>query len=144
MNKQSLIAGIILFFFATALALSFTSSRVYAVKTFKCTEAKPSDTPRFKRMDAKKTSVKLYFSSVAQNNTLYIISYGYWAGDERFGVEFPFDARSKGWIKYKINSLEPGKTYYFKVRGGNGCKPGNWSDWKKVTTPKSGVTITRF
>ena len=101
----------------------------------KCTDAKPSDTPRIRKIDADPDHVIIYTTAVAQNNSYYFIAYGLQPGDERYGVQFNHGPSSGHWVSYKINNLTPKTTYYFKVRGGNGCKPGNWSTWVKVKTP---------
>ena len=63
----------------------------------------------------------------------YSIAYGYSEGDERFGVEFN-QGFSPGVIAYTIYCLSPNTTYYFKVRPGNGCMPGEWGNTMKATT----------
>lgn len=137
-NKIILSSIIILFSLAGVL------SPAEAVSSTKCRDKKPSDTPRIIRIDTKSHQAKLYFTSVADNNTYYYITYGYKPGDERFGVQFPMKAGSGHSVKFFIHSLAPGTTYAFKVRGGNGCRTGDWSDWKKVTTPVNGVHIQKF
>lgn len=125
-------------------ALVGSLSTAEAASSSKCRDKKPSDTPRIIRIDTKPHQAKLYFTSVADNNTYYYITYGYKPGDERFGVEFPMKAGSGHSVKFFIYSLTPGATYAFKVRGGNGCRTGDWSDWKKATTPLQGVRIQKF
>jgi hypothetical protein len=51
-------------------------------------------------------------------------------------VEFDY-SNTTGVVSYDIGALSPDSTYYFKVRGGNGCMPGNWSNELKATTPQS-------
>ncbi|GEM_PF-2962592 len=126
------------------LVFSVVFPKAYAVPAPKCNDAKPSDTPRIQRIDAKPKQIKLYTSSVAENNSYYYIAYGYQPGDERFGVEFPFGAMSGHSVKYVVNHLSPNTIYYFKARGGNGCKPGNWSAWVKARTPVQGILIYNY
>ncbi|MBI2641475.1 fibronectin type III domain-containing protein [Candidatus Roizmanbacteria bacterium] len=129
---KSLFLLFIIFFFSI-VTLS-KRDEVYA----KCRDAKPSDTPRIRKIYVKPGRAILYFTAVAENNSYYFVAYGFAEGDDRFGVQFPFGPSSGHWIKYGINALSPNTTYFFKVRGGNGCKPGNWSKWRKATTPKEG------
>lgn len=136
--RTFLILSLVLSVFTVALP------KAYAVPAPKCNDSKPSDTPRIRKVYAKPSHVILYYTAVAEHNTYYFISYGFAPGDERFGVQFNYDASSGHWIKYKINSLSPNTTYYFKVRGGNGCKPGNWSAWVKVRTPAQGFQIYNY
>jgi hypothetical protein len=51
----------------------------------------------------------------------------------QFGVQFPHGLY-KGVIDYTIKELRPSTTYYFKVRGGNGCAPGGWSNTLSAKT----------
>src|SRR5258708_21832886 len=37
-------------------------------------------------------------------------------------------------MNFSVNSLSPNTTYYFKVRGGNGCATGAWSNEISATT----------
>jgi len=39
-----------------------------------------------------------------------------------------------GVIDYTINELAPNAKYYFKVRAGNGCATGSWSNWLAAKT----------
>lgn len=57
---------------------------------------------------------------------------------QRFGVEFN-QGYSGGALSYTINALTPSTTYYFRVRGGNGCMPGDWGNELKVTTARKGT-----
>ena len=54
----------------------------------------------------------------------------------RFGTKFAY-GNSDGALSYTINDLEKNTTYYFKIRGGNGCMPGEWSNTVAVKTVSS-------
>lgn len=136
--------AIVVLLFAIVSVGIFAVPQTFAVPAPKCRDSKPSDTPRIRKIYAKPTHVILYHTAVAENNTYYFISYGFAAGDERFGVQFNYGATSGRRISYKISSLAPNTTYFFKIRGGNGCKPGNWSGWVKVKTPLRGSKIYNF
>jgi len=41
-----------------------------------------------------------------------------------------------------IKSLAPNTTYYFKIRGGNHCAVGEWSDWLMAKTENSVYSYT--
>lgn len=117
---------------------------IFASSAPKCQDNKPSDTPRIRKIYAKPDHVILYHTSVAENNSYYYVAFGFSEGDERFGGQFNYTANQGHWTSYSIDHLSAGTTYYFKVRGGNGCKPGNWSTWVKVTTPQSGSKIFNY
>ena len=97
-----------------------------------CSASKPVGAPQLFQIDTTGTNANLHFSPIA-NASSYFISYGFTAGDERFGTEFSLGGTDTA-INHTINSLEPNTTYYFKVRGGNGCMPGDWSINLKATT----------
>lgn len=144
MNFRTFFLSATLSLFIFVLGISAFVPKAFALSAPKCGDTKPSDTPRFKRIDAKPTQAKLYFTSVQDNNTYYYIAYGLRVGDLSFGTQFDQAASSGHWVKYTIHALSPGTTYSFAVRGGNGCKPGNWSSWVTVTTPKQGLQIIRY
>lgn len=69
--------------------------------------------------------------------TYYYVGYGYSNTDELFGASFETQD-SDGSISYTINDLQSNVPYYFRVRAGNGCTPGPWSEWLGVRTSISG------
>lgn len=96
-----------------------------SVSTPSCGNAAPTNSPNLFQVTAQGNTATLYFVPVSGPNNKYYVSYGLNSNAEGFGVEFNYSDRS-GVIPYTINYLFPG-TWYFKVRGGNGCMPGNWS-----------------
>ncbi len=119
-------------------------TRASAVSAPKCEDAKPSDTPRIRKVEVFSNRIKISTTSVAYDNSYYFIAFGFKDGDERFGVQFPYGPTPHHWVNYFINDLAPSTTYYFKVRGGNGCKPGNWSTSVKAKTPVRGSQTYYF
>ena len=97
-----------------------------------CSSTKPVGSPQLFQIDTTGINATLHFSPVS-NASSYFISYGYTSGDERFGTEFSLGNTDTA-IHHTINALEPNTTYYFKVRSGNGCMPGDWSNNLKATT----------
>lgn len=98
-----------------------------------CGSAKPENSPQLFQINTTNSKATLYFAPSGRNTNSYAIFYGYTANDERFATAFNY-GNSDGAIPYTINELEPNKTYYFKVRGGNDCMPGDWSNTLKATT----------
>jgi len=102
-----------------------------------CGDWPPTNAPNLFQIDTTKNSATLYFTPVNDYLSYYYVAYGYKEGDERFGVQFPAGL-SKGVVNYTIGALAPQNTYYFKVRGGNGCAAGPWSNWLEAKTkPKT-------
>jgi hypothetical protein len=111
---------------------SSSSSSGSSLDTKQCTAAKPDSTPDLFQINAKKESVSLYFSPSSGNRDRYYVMYGLTSGAEQYGFEFQNSA--SGVINVEISALKANTTYYFKVRAGNGCKPGDWSNELAVET----------
>jgi hypothetical protein len=92
-----------------------------------CSDFAPSNTPHLFQIDTTKNTAKLFFTPANDYLSYYYIAYGLSLGDERYGVSFNHGL-SGGVVEYNINALEPNTNYYFKVRGGNGCASGGWSN----------------
>ena len=72
-------------------------------------------------------SVLLYFTEADNPVNKYVLEYGTKSGDYPYGVQ-DMGINSRGQMTYLVKSLSPNTTYYFKVRGGNGCATGTWSN----------------
>jgi hypothetical protein len=107
-----------------------------------CGNMKPDTTPRLFQIETKSNEATLYFTPAGSNTGSYFIAYGHDVNDERYGVEFNYEPANSV-ITYKINALKPNTKYYFKVRGGNGCMPGDWSNSLYATTLGSTSTGVR-
>ncbi|HZZ98786.1 MAG TPA: InlB B-repeat-containing protein [Candidatus Saccharimonadia bacterium] len=97
-----------------------------------CSLQKPSSAPDLFQVSTSPDSATLYFSPV-NPVTQYVIGYGVGSNTDQFGATFAYGA-SSGVVSYTIHDLNPGTAYSFKVRGGNGCMPG---DWSQVATAKT-------
>lgn len=95
-----------------------------------CVDIAPTNNPDLFQIDRSGSKAILYFTPVNDNLSYYYVAYGLSSGEERFGVSFQ-SGLSNGVVSYTINDLNPNTTYYFKVRGGNGCAPGGWSNNKE-------------
>jgi len=88
--------------------------------------------PDLFQIDAQTESVTIYFSPVSGNRDHYYVSYSTDENAEEHGFEFKNDAN--GVIAVDIRDLQTHTTYFFKVRAGNGCQPGDWSNILSVQT----------
>ena len=73
------------------------------------------------------SSVLLYFTQADNPVNKYVLEYGTKSGDYPYGVQ-DMGVNSRGQMTFLVKSLSPDTTYYFKVRGGNGCATGSWSN----------------
>jgi len=97
-----------------------------------CTDPKPLSAPELFQIDAKRDSLVLYFSPAMGPQDRYAILYGTKENEELWGYEFL--SQSTGVISVEIGSLQRNTRYFFKVRAGNGCMPGDWSNTLSATT----------
>lgn len=104
-----------------------------------CSDSAPGSAPNLFQLRAKGNSVTLYFAPDGGSNSGYYIGYGFDATAQNFGTSFNY-TNSGGAVAYTINDLFPG-TWYFKVRGQNGCMPGMWSGAMKIHVTKFGTHI---
>jgi hypothetical protein len=101
-----------------------------------CGDALPNGVPDLFQISVNSTTATLYYSPLGSNVTDYYIFYGDKPGASQFSVSTK-QGRSSGVLSYSINYLNPNTTYYFKVRGQNGCAPGGWSNEMKMSTGSS-------
>ena len=111
----------------TSTVSSNTPSSIAAstTQTPVCGNAAPTTPPDLFQLRSNGNSVTLYFAPDSGQNSGYYVSYGLGNNAEGFGAQFEY-SNSGGAVAYTVNDLFPG-TWYFKVRGQNGCMPGNWS-----------------
>ncbi|MDO8611030.1 MAG: ice-binding family protein [bacterium] len=108
-----------------------------------CIDIAPTNSPNLFQIDRTGSKATLYFTPVNDHLSYYYIAYGLSPGDDRYGVTFTAGL-SKGVVSYTINDLNPNLTYYFKVRGGNGCTPGGWSNNKESNSKNPSLPNTGF
>lgn len=72
-------------------------------------------------------SVLLYFTPSDDPVDKYVLEYGTKSGDYPYGVQ-DMGVNSRGQMTFLVKSLSLNTIYYFRVRGGNGCATGPWSN----------------
>jgi hypothetical protein len=123
---------------------SAVNSAGNSISAFFCSNQAPSSAPNLYQIDVTDTSAKLYFAPAGTPYDRHYISYGQGDSSEGYGVETP-TSNSNGAIIFTINQLSPSTIYTFKVRGGNGCKPGPWSGTLTIKTQRKGTkTLAKF
>lgn len=97
-----------------------------------CTNPKPLSAPDLFQIDARPENLILYFSPAMGPQDRYAVVYGLKPDQELWGYEFL--NQSSGVVSVEIGKLQRNTRYYFKVRAGNGCQPGDWSNTLSATT----------
>lgn len=91
-----------------------------------CTNQAPASAPDlYAAVPQSGGSVLLYFSDAQSPVDHYSLTYGDASNDYSWGVD---NIGGQGSRTYLVGGLSLGTTYYFRVRGGNGCAPGAWSN----------------
>lgn len=91
-----------------------------------CGDSKPVSTPKLVYAHADgRNQVTLVWSKALDPVSYYLVAYGTKSGQMEYGNP---NIGGKDTISYAVKGLDNGKTYYFKVRAGNGCMPGDFSN----------------
>jgi hypothetical protein len=82
-------------------------------------------------------SIELYFTENSDPVTHYALEYGIKPGEYTYAVS---DIGKKGLRTYIVSALQANSPYYFRVRAGNGCATGGWSNEIKAKTTNNLTT----
>lgn len=102
-----------------------------------CTNQKNPIVPNLFQIDVASNMATLYYSPISSNNSNYYISFSEKSGVFEHGTHTN-QSTSNGVLSFSVNHLKPSTVYYFKVRGENGCMPGDWSNEMVVKTKSIG------
>lgn len=97
-----------------------------------CNDQAPSGSPTITNVSNNINSVTLTWTPASGPVSYYLVAYGTQPGIYSFGNPNAGNANS---TSYTINGLSGKTTYYFAIRAGNGCKPGQFSN-EVISTPK--------
>lgn len=91
-----------------------------------CGDSKPVSAPKLISTKATgRNEVTLQWEKALDPVSYYLIVYGTKPGQPEYGNP---NIGGKDSQSYVVKGLDTGKTYYFKVRAGNGCMPGEFSN----------------
>jgi len=91
-----------------------------------CTDAAPGSTAQLtSALSSDAHSITLTWTDAAHPVSYYLLSYGLSAGNYIYGVP---NIGRQGTTSFTVGGLSTGTKYYFAVRAGNGCTPGNFSN----------------
>jgi hypothetical protein len=120
---------------STSSPSSSSSSSNSSNETKRCTLGKPGVTvpSLYGAIAHDSSSIEIFFTKADNPVDHYTLAYGTSSGNYQYGID-SFGSIEKEQQSYTVKSLQPNTTYYFKVRGGNGCAPGEWSNEISTTT----------
>ncbi len=103
-----------------------------------CGDTKPQSAPKLLSATASgRNQVTLTWSKALDPATYYLVAYGTKSGTLEYGNP---NVGGKDTTSYVVKGLGNGKTYYFKVRAGNNCMPGEFSN--EIAVDASGNNIS--
>lgn len=108
-----------------------------------CGDSKPSLKPDLFQIDVTGNTAKLFFTPLKDTSEFYVSFSSVNKNAEEHGGRAGL-SRREGVQSYIVYQLRPSTTYYFKVRGQNGCMPGDWSNILKVKTTSGKSTIKKY
>ena len=117
---------------------SNSSNSSSSTSTSICSEQKPSSAPLIISANAGINEVTLNWDKAIDPVSYYLVAYGVEPGKYIFGNP---NVGNKDTTSYSIQNLSGNTTYYFVVRAGNGCKPGDFSQEVSVFVP--GIQIAQ-
>lgn len=109
-----------------------------------CTDTAPGATTPWLygavALDAR--TISLSFTAASNPVDHYALEYGTSPGNYLYGAEV-MNMNGASQMTFSVEALAPGSTYYFRVRGGNGCATGPWSNEISGKTT-SRITLNRL
>lgn len=106
-----------------------------------CQETKPGDeAPVLYAASPQDSSrIKIFFSKAGDPFDHYVIEYG----TKPTNYSYSVDKVDKNATSYEIKLLSPDTIYYFRVRAGNGCAVGDWSNELSARTNKTSRSVSK-
>jgi len=102
-----------------------------------CSDARPGSAPKLlSAVVSGRNQVTLNWSKASDPVSYYLITYGTKPGLAQYGNP---NIGGKDTISYVVKGLNNGQTYYFKVRAGNNCMPGEFSN--EIAVKASGDNV---
>jgi hypothetical protein len=103
-----------------------TPTTTFNVSTPVCNDQKPESAPfLLLATSSGPNSITLNWLKAKGSVSYYLVTFGTKPGEQLYGNP---NVGGSDATAYTINNLSGGKNYYFKVRAGNGCMPGDYSN----------------
>jgi len=109
---------------------STESSSSSVASSSSCNDSKPGSAPVLTSAEPGVNSVSLTWSEAQDSTSYYLVTYGLLPNFPQYGNP---NVGGKGTTSYTVGGLSNGITYYFRVRAGNGCAVGDFSNELSAT-----------
>lgn len=116
---------------SNTVAVSSNSGSSSGSRSPACVATKPGKVPDLFQINAFSRSARLFFTPLSDTSSYYV-SFSTSPNAEEHGALVTL-AR-EGVQNFSVSFLKPNTTYFFKVRGQNGCVPGEWSNTLMIRT----------
>lgn len=103
----------------------FLLPSIFGIVNAACKEPRPAAPPMLVSAISQDRSVTLNWTEAQDPVTYYLAEYG--TSKDNFEYGNPYIG-PRGTTSSKIGELKNGVKYYFRIRAGNGCKPGKFSN----------------
>lgn len=134
-SPQVTITGSVYFYQPGSVTPTPTATPTPAAGT--CTDPAPGSTAVLtSAVSAGAHSITLTWTDASNPVSYYLLSYGLSSGNYIYGNP---NIGGQGTTSYTVGGLNTGTKYYFVIRAGNGCTPGNYSN---ELSAAPGVTTT--
>lgn len=105
-----------------------------------CTDSAPGSAPVITNaQSAGPHAITLTWTDATNPVSYYLVSYGVASGNYIYGNP---NIGGQGTTSYTVGGLNIGTKYYFVIRAGNGCTPGNFSNEMSTVAGGSSATPT--
>jgi len=118
---------------------SSSNNSGFSIPDTSCHDSKPIGVSDLFQINVKGNTAKLFFTPMSTTNN-YFVSFSEKPNAEEHGEQVYL--LREGVQSHTIYQLKPNTIYYFKVRGQNGCMPGEWSNVMKIKTGANKSTKT--
>ena len=90
-----------------------------------CTDGKPGSAPGLSVVSSGANSVTLSWTKANDPVSYYLLTFGTHPGEQAYGNP---NVGGSDTTSYTVNGLSGGTRYYFRLRAGDGCMPGDYSN----------------
>ncbi len=105
-----------------------------------CKDREPGGKPNLLSADSGEQSVSLTWEKAPDPVTYYLVRYGLTKENLEYGLPNIGDRNT---TSFTVQGLTNGQKYFFQVRAGNGCRPGDFSDTVNATPGEPKVVFIK-